>query len=52
MIFLFRGLLLQYENFQTKRLGPSLRSIGQTLLKTGARLQGEYFQEDRRKYRK
>jgi hypothetical protein len=48
MIFIWRGLLLHWENFQVKTLGPSLRSIGQKLYRTGASIQGEYFAEDRR----
>jgi hypothetical protein len=48
MIFIWRGLLLNWENFQIKKLGPTLRSIGQKLYITGASIQGEYFTEDRR----
>jgi hypothetical protein len=49
MIFIWRGLLLHWENFQVKKLGPSLRSIGQQLYRSGATIQGDYFTEDRRK---
>lgn len=49
MIFLWRGLLLQWENYETKKLGPALRSMGQKLYKLGATMQGDYFKEDRRK---
>lgn len=48
MIFIWRGLLLHWENFQVKRLGPALRSVGQKLYRSGASIQGEYFTEDRR----
>ncbi len=50
MIFLWRGLLLHYENYQTKRLGPILRKAGQKLYKFGAKIQGDRFKEDTRKY--
>ena len=48
MIFIWRGLLLHWENFQVKRLGPSLRTIGQKLYRAGASIQGDYFTEDKR----
>jgi hypothetical protein len=48
MIFIWRGLLLQWENFQVKKLGPTFRSIGQKLYRTGATIQGDYFKEDTR----
>ncbi len=48
MIFLWRGLLLHYENFQVRKLGPSLRSLGQIVYKFGAKVQGDMFKEDRR----
>ena len=50
MIFLWRGLLLQYENYQVKTLGPSLRKFGQKMYKFGAKIQGDMFKEDRCKY--
>jgi hypothetical protein len=49
MIFLWRGLLLHWENYQVKKLGPSLRSLGQKLYKLGGSIQGDLFVEDRRK---
>ena len=49
MQFLWRGLLLHYENYQSKRLGPLIRSAGQKLYKFGAKIQGDRFQQDRRK---
>lgn len=47
-MFLSRGLLLKWENFQVTKLGPSLRSIGQRLIKMGATIQGEYYRDERR----
>ena len=43
-----RALLLQYDKFQHRFLGPQLRKVGQRLYKLGASLQGELFHEDRR----
>lgn len=48
MIFLWRGLLLHWENYQVKSLGPKLRSIGQTLYKLGGSIQGESFNDEKR----
>ncbi len=50
MNFLWRGLLLHWENYEVKRLGPSIRKLGQRVYKLGASIQGDYFKEDRRKY--
>ncbi len=49
-MFFTRGLLLQYENFQKKLLGPIIRNLGQNLYRYGARVQNEFFHEDRRNY--
>jgi hypothetical protein len=49
MIFLWRGLLLHYENYQARTLGPNLRKMGQRVYHFGAKLQGDMFKEDRRK---
>jgi len=46
-MFVSRALLLQYENFSRNTLGPALRKIGQSMYKASARIQGEFFQEDR-----
>jgi len=46
-MFFSRGLLLQYERFQKNLLGPIYRKFGQYLYKYGAKIQNEFFHEDR-----
>jgi hypothetical protein len=48
MNFVWRGLLLRWENYEVKKLGPKLRYYGQKIYKLGAKIQGDFFQEDRR----
>lgn len=48
-MFLSRNLIVKWENLQMKVLGPKLRQYAQSLYKLGARVQGDYFQEDKRK---
>lgn len=43
-----RALLLQYDKFQFRFIGPQLRKLGQRMYKLGASLQGDLFHEDRR----
>jgi hypothetical protein len=43
-----RALFLYFENFQRRTLGPVLRSIGQTFIKNGFKIQGNLSVEDKR----
>lgn len=47
MQFVWRGLILRWENYQIKKIGPRLRSVGQTMLKFGQSLQGDYLNDDK-----
>ena len=49
-MFFSRALLLQYDKFQIKFIGPQLRRLGQRLYKYGASIQGDLFHEERRNY--
>jgi hypothetical protein len=44
-----RALFIHWENAQKKYLSPALRSLGQRMLKTGFKLQGDMALTDRRK---
>jgi hypothetical protein len=43
-----RALFIHLENAQRKYIGPALRSIGQRMLKTGFKIQGDLVLNDRR----
>ena len=43
-----RALFLYWENFQRRTLGPSLRSLGQSLIRSGFKVQGQYSLEEKR----
>jgi hypothetical protein len=46
-MFFSRALLLQYEKVQRQMIGPLFRKFGQSLYRYGAKVQNEFFHEDK-----
>jgi len=42
-----RGLFFYWENFQRATFGPTMRTLGQSILKVGNSVQGEFLNNDR-----